>query len=78
MGTYKQPTSALLADVARRGDEPVIGDEQRRQARADADFWGADCVAVTDDAPHAESLRRTLVQLYGPGTRIADAWTWRV
>ncbi|MGK5444142.1 hypothetical protein ACSNN7_20320 [Micromonospora sp. URMC 105] len=78
MGTYKQPTSALLADVARRGDEPVIGEEQRRQARADADFWGADCVAVTDDAPHAESLRRTLVQLYGPGTRIADAWTWRV
>lgn len=78
MGTYKQPTSALLADVARRGDEPVIGEEQRRQARADTDFWGADCVAVTDDAPHAESLRRTLVQLYGPGTRIADAWTWRV
>ncbi|NYF56958.1 hypothetical protein [Micromonospora purpureochromogenes] len=78
MGTYKQPTSALLADVARRGDEPVIGDEQRRQARADVDFWGASCVAVTDDAPHAESLRRTLVQLYGPGTRVADAWTWRV
>ncbi|MEU5938308.1 hypothetical protein ABZ807_03815 [Micromonospora sp. NPDC047548] len=78
MGTYKQPTSALLADVARRGDEPVIGEEQRRQARADADFWGASCVALTDDAPHAESLRRTLVQLYGPGTRIADAWTWRV
>ncbi|MEV4488832.1 hypothetical protein AB0K04_01800 [Micromonospora coxensis] len=78
MGTFKQPTSALLADVAKRGDEPVIGEEQRRQARADADFWGASCVAVTDDAPHAESLRRTLVQLYGPGTRIADAWTWRV
>ncbi|MEV0805122.1 hypothetical protein [Micromonospora sp. NPDC050200] len=78
MGTYKQPTSALLADVARRGDEPVIGEEQRRQARADADFWGASCVALADDAPHAESLRRTLVQLYGPGTRIADAWTWRV
>ncbi|MEH0819009.1 MULTISPECIES: hypothetical protein [unclassified Micromonospora] len=78
MGTSKQPTSVLLADVAKRGHEPVIGDEQRRQARVDADFWGADCVAVTDDAPHAESLRRTLVQLYGPGTRIADAWTWRV
>ncbi|MEH0939084.1 hypothetical protein [Micromonospora psammae] len=78
MGTFKQPTSALLADVARRGDEPVIGEEQRRQARQDADFWGASCVAVADTAPHAESLRRTLVQLYGPGTRIADAWTWRV
>ncbi|MFF5175980.1 hypothetical protein ACFY3U_25600 [Micromonospora sp. NPDC000089] len=78
MGTYKEPTSALLADVAKRGEEPPIGPEQRRQAARDAEFWGADCVALTDDAPHAESLRRTLVRLYGPGTRIADAWTWRV
>ncbi|WP_406075067.1 hypothetical protein [Micromonospora sp. NBC_01638] len=78
MGTFKQPTSALLADVARRGDQPAIGDEQRRQAARDADFWGASCVALTDDAPHAESLRATLEQLYGPATRIADAWTWRV
>ncbi|MFI6779805.1 hypothetical protein [Micromonospora sp. NPDC050276] len=78
MGTFKQPTSALLADVARRGDQPAIGDEQRRQAARDADFWGASCVALTDDAPHAQSLRATLDQLYGPATRIADAWTWRV
>ncbi|SCE68061.1 hypothetical protein [Micromonospora saelicesensis] len=78
MGTFKQPTSALLADVARRGDQPAIGDEQRRQAVRDADFWGASCVALTDDAPHAEALRATLEQLYGPPTRIADAWTWRV
>ncbi|MEU5904421.1 hypothetical protein ABZ780_08595 [Micromonospora sp. NPDC047467] len=78
MGTFKQPTSALLADVARRGDQPAIGDEQRRQAARDAEFWGASCVALTDDAPHAESLRATLEQLYGPATRIADAWTWRV
>ncbi|MEU8208459.1 hypothetical protein AB0B85_04565 [Micromonospora sp. NPDC049044] len=78
MGTFKQPTSALLADVARRGDQPAIGDEQRRQAARDADFWGASCVALADDAPHAESLRATLEQLYGPATRIADAWTWRV
>lgn len=78
MGTFKQPTSALLADVARRGDQPAIGDEQRRQAARDADFWGASCMALTDDAPHAESLKATLEQLYGPATRIADAWTWRV
>ncbi|MFF5177506.1 hypothetical protein ACFY2Q_05705 [Micromonospora sp. NPDC000316] len=78
MGTFKQPTSALLADVARRGDQPAIGDEQRRQAARDAEFWGASCVALADDAPHAESLRATLEQLYGPATRIADAWTWRV
>ncbi|MEV7329107.1 hypothetical protein [Micromonospora sp. NPDC093244] len=78
MGTFKQPTSALLADVARRGDQPAIGDEQRRQAARDADFWGASCVALADDAPHAESLKATLEQLYGPSTRIADAWTWQV
>ncbi|MFG1897362.1 hypothetical protein ACGFIP_25460 [Micromonospora zamorensis] len=78
MGTFKQPTSALLADVARRGDQPAIGDEQRRQAARDAEFWGASCIALADDAPHAESLRATLEQLYGPATRIADAWIWRV
>ncbi|MFG2047088.1 hypothetical protein ACGFIW_06630 [Micromonospora sp. NPDC048935] len=78
MGTFKQPTSALLADVARRGDQPAIGDEQRRQAARDADFWGASCVALADDAPHAESLRGTLEQLYGPATRVADVWIWRV
>ncbi|MGS2614312.1 hypothetical protein ACVCAH_07235 [Micromonospora sp. LZ34] len=78
MGTYKQPTSALLAEVAKRGLQPALGDEQRQQAAKDADFWGASCVALAVDTPHAESLRGTLEQLYGPATRIADAWTWRV
>ncbi|MDO3701147.1 hypothetical protein Q3W71_05570 [Micromonospora sp. C28SCA-DRY-2] len=78
MGTFKQPTSALLAEVARRGLQPAIGDEQRQQAAKDADFWGASCVALAVDTPHAESLRGTLEQLYGPGTRVADAWIWRV
>ncbi|MFI6328754.1 hypothetical protein ACIBBG_10730 [Micromonospora chersina] len=77
MGTYQRPTSALLADVARRGVAPAVGDRQRRQAARDIEFWGASCVALTDDAPHAETLRRTLEQLFGPGTRVADAWTWR-
>ncbi|MCW3814613.1 hypothetical protein ONA91_09110 [Micromonospora sp. DR5-3] len=77
MGTYKRPTSALLADVAKRGVPAAIGYQQRRQAARDIRFWGASCVALTDDAPHAESLRQTLEQLFGPGTRVADAWTWR-
>ncbi|ATO14971.1 hypothetical protein CO540_15005 [Micromonospora sp. WMMA2032] len=77
MGTWQRPTSALLADVARRGVAPAVGDRHRRQAARDVESWGASCVAVTDDAPHAELLRRTLEQLFGPGTRIADAWTWR-
>lgn len=78
MGTWKLPTSALLADVAKRGGQPVVRDEQRRQAAKDADFWGASCVALAVDTPHADSLRGTLEQLYGPSTRIADAWIWRV
>ncbi|MEU5947403.1 hypothetical protein ABZ793_17800 [Micromonospora sp. NPDC047465] len=78
MGTYKLPTSALLTEVAKRGGQPVIGDQQRRQAAKDADFWGASCVALAVDTPHADSLRGTLEQLYGPSTRIADAWIWRV
>ncbi|GAB3064722.1 hypothetical protein [Micromonospora schwarzwaldensis] len=77
MGTWQRPTSALLADVARRGVPPAIGDRQRRQAARDVDAWGASCVALTDDAPHAELLRRTLEALFGPGLRVADAWTWR-
>ncbi|MEU7569798.1 hypothetical protein [Micromonospora sp. NPDC049240] len=77
MGTWQRPTSALLADVARRGVAPAVGDRQRRQAARDVDAWGASCVALTDDAPHAELLRRTLEALFGPGTRVADAWTWR-
>ncbi|MGK5738397.1 hypothetical protein [Micromonospora sp. URMC 103] len=77
-GTYPRPTSALLGDVARRGDRPVIGEEQRRQAARDADFWGASCVALADGTPHGDSLRITLDQLYGPSNRVADAWIWRV
>ncbi|MCI4064319.1 hypothetical protein MRQ36_17625 [Micromonospora sp. R77] len=78
MGTFKRPTSALLADVAKRGVAPAVGDVQRRQAARDVRFWGASCVALTDDAPHAQTLRGTLEQLFGPPTRVADAWTWRV
>ncbi|MFY1687787.1 hypothetical protein [Plantactinospora sp. WMMB782] len=77
MGTYKQPTSQLLADVSKNGGVPSIAQEQRDQARRDIDFWGASCVAVTDDAPNAASLKGTLEALYGPGTRMADAWTWK-
>ncbi|MDG4802867.1 hypothetical protein [Micromonospora sp. WMMD980] len=77
MGTWQRPTSALLADVARRGVPPAVGDRQRRQAARDVDAWGASCVALTDDTPHAPALRQTLEALFGPGTRTADAWTWR-
>ncbi|MFB6393924.1 hypothetical protein [Polymorphospora lycopeni] len=78
MGTYKQATSALLAEVARTGAVPAIDDEDRQRASADIDFWGASCVALADGTPHVDSLRSTLEQLFGPPTRSADAWTWKV
>ncbi|MEV4712427.1 hypothetical protein [Micromonospora sp. NPDC049374] len=78
MGVAPRPTSALLADVARSGLRPVVGDEQRRRAAADVEHWGASCVVLAADTAHADSLRLTLEGLYGPSTRMADAWFWRV
>jgi hypothetical protein len=78
MGTYKRDISVLLAGVARDGGRPGIGELQRRVAREDLAFWGASCVVLADDAPHREDLQATLEALFGPGTRIADAWTWKV
>ncbi|WP_435830938.1 hypothetical protein [Polymorphospora rubra] len=78
MGTYKQATSALLAEVARTGAVPAIDDEDRQRAGADIDFWGASCVALADGTANGDSLRNALEQLLGPPTRSADAWTWKV
>ncbi|WP_431973200.1 hypothetical protein [Micromonospora haikouensis] len=77
MGTWKRPTSYLLSEVAKRGGRPAIGDRERRQAARDADRWGASCFAVADGTRHADDLRATLDQLYGPAERVADAWIWR-
>jgi hypothetical protein len=78
MGTYKRPTSALLAEVAETGGVPPIDDEQRQQARRDLDFWRASCVVLAADAPNLDSLRVTLEALFGPATQVADVWTWKV
>jgi len=78
MGTYKRPTSQLLAQVAKQGGRPEVGEQQRRAAREDIAFWGASCVAVAADQPHREDLVVTLESLFGPSTKIADAWTWKV
>ncbi|WDZ86888.1 hypothetical protein [Micromonospora cathayae] len=78
MGTYKQPTSALLAEVARGGVPANVTDGQRQQAARDVAFWRASCVVLAEDERHATALRSTLEQLFGPATRVADAWIWRV
>jgi hypothetical protein len=77
IGTYSQPTSALLRQVADTGEIPVIDDAIRTQARADLAFWGAHCVALAH-VPQEQALRITLDQLYGPGVEIRDTWTWKV
>jgi hypothetical protein len=78
MGTYKQPTSALLEQVAQTGQVPAIDDNHRQQARADVAFWGASCVVLAQDTPNAQPLLATVEGLFGPGTRVADVWTWKV
>ncbi|MEG3632315.1 hypothetical protein [Micromonospora palythoicola] len=78
MGVAPRPTSALLAEVARSGLRPVVGDEQRRRAATDVEHWDASCVVLAADTAHSDSLRLTLEALYGPSTRLSDAWYWRV
>lgn len=77
MGTYKQPTSLLLADVGRGGIR-TVSELDRQQAQQDIDFWGASCVVLADGTPYRDSLRNTLESLFGPSTRVADAWIWKV
>jgi hypothetical protein len=78
MGTYKQPTSALLAEVTKTGFVPPIGEPQRQQARQDLSFWRASCVVLADGTPNTDSLRVTVEALLGPADRVADAWTWKI
>ncbi|GAB3139516.1 glycosyl transferase [Micromonospora sonneratiae] len=78
MGTYKQPTSTLLTEVAKTGQVPVITQQHRDQAARDVAFWGASCMVVAESERNAPALRTTLDSLFGPGTLIVDAWTWRV
>ncbi|HET6212543.1 MAG TPA: hypothetical protein VFE14_06690, partial [Micromonosporaceae bacterium] len=77
MGTYSQPTSHLLAEVARTGQLPEIGDAEREQARRDLEFWQASCVALSA-GPYETELRTTLEALLGPGRQVAGTWTWKV
>jgi hypothetical protein len=77
MGTYSQPTSHLLAEVARTGQVPAVGDGERDQARKDLAFWNASCVALAD-GPNEEQLRTTLEALLGPGRQLAGTWAWKV
>jgi hypothetical protein len=78
MGRYQQPTSALLADVAKTGAMPRIDAARRRQAQLDVATWDASCVVLDPAAPHTEVLHETLQALFGPGRRIADVWAWMV
>lgn len=79
IGTFKQPTSALLAEVAATGVVPRIGPEQQAQARADLRFWGAQCVVLADRQPHRVQLAQVVSDLLGEnGEVVADVRIWRV
>jgi hypothetical protein len=77
VGTYKRPTSQLLAEVAETGQALAVTDEHRTQARRDLEFWGAQCVVLGPGQEHETPLRTVLVDLLGPGERVSDAWIWR-
>jgi hypothetical protein len=77
LGIYPRPTSQLLTKVAETGQVPTISDGDRDQARADLNYWKADCVALAPVA-NEPALRATLEQLLGPGQPIDDTWTWKI
>lgn len=77
IGTYSQPTSALLAKVASTGEVPPIDNKTRAQAQRDLAFWRADCLALAH-VTQERALRQTLEELLGPGRPIDDTWTWKV
>jgi hypothetical protein len=81
MGIPKRPTSQLLAEVAATGERPVLSAQDRVRAEHDLAYWGADCVVLAPtpdlDPVHEEQLQAVLLDLLGPGERVADAWIWR-
>lgn len=76
VGTYRQPTSQLLAEVADAGQPPQLLPEHRTQAERDLAFWGAECVVLSPGHRYEEQLRLVLEELLGPGERVVDAWVW--
>jgi hypothetical protein len=77
IGKYPTGTSILLAQVAQTGIVPQIDANTRARAKADLAYWKADCVALAQ-APNEDALHSTLDEMLGPGTAIADTWTWKV
>jgi hypothetical protein len=79
MGTFPQPTSRLLAEVATTGEVAPIGSAERAEAARDLALWSAECVVLGPGQRYESALRDALEQLLGrPGERVADAWIWRV
>ncbi|MFI6759657.1 hypothetical protein ACIBF5_11040 [Micromonospora sp. NPDC050417] len=76
-GTPDRPTSVLLDAVARTGQVPVIGDEQRRQAVEDLRHWRA-AIVVQGGLHRGNPVKETVDLLLGPGRMISGAWVWDV
>jgi hypothetical protein len=85
IGPVPRPTQSLLEGVVKQGGvAAAVTDADRRQARADLAYWRAEAVVLADPGPglrwahRHEELRITVERLLGPGTRVHDAWVWRV
>jgi len=84
IGPVPRPTASLLESVAKTGEVPSIGEQQRADARDDLRYWNARIVVLADTVsgahwdPHQKPLLEATTQLLGPPERIDDVWVWRV
>jgi hypothetical protein len=84
IGPIPRPTASLLEGVAKTGEVPPIGEQQRAEAREDLRYWGAEIVVLADTVsgahwdPHYDELKDAATQLFGQPERIDDVWVWRV
>jgi hypothetical protein len=77
-GQVQRPTSKMLQDIARTGERPPIGENERRTAVQDLVFWRA-AVVVLGAQAHEDTLRETVTDLLGRAPqRVGGVWLWDV
>ncbi|MEV8474023.1 dolichyl-phosphate beta-glucosyltransferase [Streptomyces sp. NPDC051173] len=77
-GPEPRPTSELLRKVHETGTLPAIGDQQRREFRADLRFWKADAL-ILDPGTNGAALREAVTSLTGhEPVKTGGVWLWDV
>jgi hypothetical protein len=59
-------------------DPPPVTGATRAALLREARRWGVDTVVLAATTPHADVIRATAQQVYGPAHRIGDVWFWPV